>query len=455
MSASILKRLTPRSFFATAARRSYAPILSLLLLSSCGGDDSPAGPDPDPDPDPVPADVGVPNGTPTTGTLGSAGGSLSSSDGAFSLTIPAGALATNTAITIQPITNKAGGGLGQGYRLTPDGLTFTTAIDITFEIADDALAVTAPEFLDGAVQLEDGRWGVLKSRVVDMGSRTLTCKTSHFSDYSMIAGVQIIPGTATVQASHTLGLHVTYCSRDVITDPGQDDLTALVISCDPDLAPLGTFTNWSVNGVSGGSGALGTVNSPDENTATYAAPASEPTPNPVAVSVQTNYNGMSALLVANVTVTFGERWEGTCTAEWIGGALTIQNMRWDFDPATSNGHDLFFRPSGTITQTALILPGAITVSFAPSTHEIEPSDGSLLIDPTTDPPTYSGGGGSFWELNACFIFPPEPGVICIDPFTGGNGWFVGSGEVTNGGTTIEGTQTNAFGTFTYSFTKVR
>jgi hypothetical protein len=75
-------------------------------------------------PDPVPTAVGTPDGAPTTETIGAAGGSIASSDGALTMNIPAGALASDTDITIQPVTNTAWGGIGTGYQFTPDGLTF-------------------------------------------------------------------------------------------------------------------------------------------------------------------------------------------------------------------------------------------------------------------------------------------------------------------------------------------
>ena len=54
--------------------------------------------------------------------------------------VPAGALASDTDITIQPITNTAWGGIGNGYRLTPDGLTFTQPVDLVFDVAPETLA---------------------------------------------------------------------------------------------------------------------------------------------------------------------------------------------------------------------------------------------------------------------------------------------------------------------------
>ncbi len=423
----------------------FIPILALLaLMAGCGGDDGPAAPDPTPDPE-----VGVPDGDPSTATIGSGGGTLASSDGAFSLTIPAGALSADTGVTIQPITNVAPGGLSKGYRLSPDGLQFAAPIDITFEIADDALAVTAPEFLDGAVQRSDGRWGILAIEEVDMSERTLTCSTSHFSDYSMVSGVQIQPAAATIDRGASIVLNVVFCSHEQI-DVGDDDLVALIGTCDPGLVPVGTFTDWSANGIVGGSAAVGTVVASAGHSATYTAPATAPASNPVAVSVETTFDGMSALLVSNITVRGAERWVGTCTAVLASGTLQVDDLVWEF--YETDGYQRFFRPHGTVKQTTLILPGE-TVSYAPDSDPILPDEsGGMSIDYTTDPPTFSGGGADYWITNACFQTPD--GVYCAD-WPAGGAWFGAYGEVTANGTKIEGTN---FGgpsgeLFTFSFTR--
>lgn len=70
---------------------------------------------------PSPAAVGTATGAPASKTIGAEGGSLSSTDGRITVTIPAGALANDTQIAIQPISNTASGGLGAAYRLSPAG----------------------------------------------------------------------------------------------------------------------------------------------------------------------------------------------------------------------------------------------------------------------------------------------------------------------------------------------
>src|SRR5258708_3260287 len=62
--------------------------------------------------DPAVTSVGSPLGTPVSKSIGSAGGIVVSDDGQMQIDIPAGALALNTHITIQRVTNEMPGSIG-------------------------------------------------------------------------------------------------------------------------------------------------------------------------------------------------------------------------------------------------------------------------------------------------------------------------------------------------------
>src|SRR6186713_1373018 len=218
-------------------KRSLSWLLVALFLVSCGGGDDGAGPGDggNNNTDPTPTTPGTPIGTATTQPIGPA---------------------AETDITIQPITNTAWGGVGSGYRLLPDGLTFSAPVELNFSLEDSLLWGSDTLFVDVARQDDDGVWGILKHRYIDWETRTLTCTTSHFSDYSADEGLQIQPRAASLGVTSSVNLYVQYCFQQPVNDP---DLVALVYSCDEDLAPLGTFTNWSANGITGGNGTVGTV----------------------------------------------------------------------------------------------------------------------------------------------------------------------------------------------------
>src|SRR5713101_839974 len=78
----------------------------------------------------APTEVGTPEGPNVTKVIGPAGGTLASPDGRLTLTVPPNALTETVAFSIQPIANKAEGGLGLAYRLEPNGKTFTTPLEI-------------------------------------------------------------------------------------------------------------------------------------------------------------------------------------------------------------------------------------------------------------------------------------------------------------------------------------
>src|SRR5687768_430852 len=97
--------------------------VATVLATGCSSDE-PAGPPGTNGNGGTPTAVGIAMGAPSELTIGAAGGRLASSDGKLTLVIPPGALASDTRITIQPISNNAPLGLGTAYRFTPDGGQF-------------------------------------------------------------------------------------------------------------------------------------------------------------------------------------------------------------------------------------------------------------------------------------------------------------------------------------------
>ncbi|WP_300601897.1 hypothetical protein [Niabella sp.] len=59
---------------------------------------------------------GTPSGAAVTKTIGVSGGSIVSEDGNFSIIIPAGALAGDQEISVQPVINQLPAGYGRAYR---------------------------------------------------------------------------------------------------------------------------------------------------------------------------------------------------------------------------------------------------------------------------------------------------------------------------------------------------
>jgi hypothetical protein len=115
-------------------------------------------------------EVGKPEGPRVTKDIGPAGGSIASPDGRLTLTVPQNALTETVAFSIQPITNKAGGGLGLAYRLEPDGKTFTTPLEISVRYDEKDLEGTVPEALALAYQDKERAWHAQKSAKLDQAA---------------------------------------------------------------------------------------------------------------------------------------------------------------------------------------------------------------------------------------------------------------------------------------------
>jgi hypothetical protein len=374
-----------------------------------------------------------------------------SSDGLLKVSIPAGALAADTEIGIQPITNTAWGALGNSYRLTPNGLTFTAPVDLAFTVPDSMMASTAPEFLDVAVQDDAGLWYVLKNRSFDTGSGTLTATTTHFSDYSNIAGAQIDPVVATVQTGKKVNLLVRFCDF-VSAAADTDNLASLVASCNNELAPLGTFTDWSVNGVKGGSGAAGiVVENAGSLGAVYTAPGFVPPINPVAVSVMTSFEGHQALLVSNITVTDAGSWAGTSVMSLADGTTITSNITWTY--SNTNGTLVNYVPSGLITYNKPAEGDCPITSITPNQSPIASGDGFLSIDGPSG--YYNSAGATVWNTTICHQCSYDEIPVCSETLIGGQWMFVsGTPTVSEDGRTLSDTIDLGGGsTFTYTFTK--
>jgi hypothetical protein len=116
-------------------------------------------------------------------TIGPAGGSLVADFGRVTLRVPAGALASATKISITPVENTAPAGLGNAYRLAPDGLVFATPAALTLALDDEDQHTAALDQLGAATQTAGGGWSV-GTVTRDTTAQTVTVALPHFSDWS-------------------------------------------------------------------------------------------------------------------------------------------------------------------------------------------------------------------------------------------------------------------------------
>lgn len=239
--------------------------------------------------------VGTPIGTPVSKTIGAAGGELASADGKIRIIIPAGALAAEKNISIQPVTKQLPSALGISYRLSPHGEQFALPVTLVFNYDDQDLEGTLPEFLDIAYQDDKGVWQALTNSTVDKINKQVRVTTTHFSDWTYFKSMQLNPSEATVALGGSVDLKVTttfpYMDPD---DAPPGDKTTPVYTAPRELRP-DEILGWTYSG----DGILIS----QAAKAFYTAPQEEPDTNPEAVTVKINMARKGQfLIVSNITV---------------------------------------------------------------------------------------------------------------------------------------------------------
>jgi hypothetical protein len=219
--------------------------------------------------------LGTPTDTAVSKTIGPSGGTIVSNDGRIEVDIPAGALATTTNITIQPVTNMCPGGSGFAYDLLPNGTKFAVPATFTFHYADSDVNGTDPYLLYLAVQDSLQQWDVDVYRDVDTIAHTVSFDINHFSVRSMLPGLVLTATNVDVsiiapktdyfpseQGKLTMVQNVRTAQWQA---PGDDDLPSLPINAPVDK---GLVSGWQVYGGS----ANGTLDA-NGSKATYTAPS--------------------------------------------------------------------------------------------------------------------------------------------------------------------------------------
>ena len=143
--------------------------------------------------------VGVPAGAAVTKTIGQEGGALQSADGRISVHVPPGALEANTAVGIEPVSNTNIAGIGAAFRLTPHGKVFAKPVTITYSWASYADSVGLLQTLGMAYQMADGVWKFVGADSFNMQSKTVSFKTTHFSDWSLMNRISLSPYKADLE----------------------------------------------------------------------------------------------------------------------------------------------------------------------------------------------------------------------------------------------------------------
>jgi hypothetical protein len=379
---------------------------------------------------PEPTAVGTRTGDSVTVSVGAAGGSVKSADGMVELDIPAGALSTNTIISVQPITNNCPGAGLEAYRFGPNGLHFNQPVTLKIHYTDAELQSTLADLMGIAFQDSSGIWYRFKNFSNDSVQKVLTVSIKHFTDYAEFYMLHINPDYATLAVGKSLNMQaeVFYSDDDeVVALPG----SALPpdIDVDPIIVYKPSQSIWAVNSgisdqdygsITAGQGTLA---------ATYQAPAAVPTSgNPVAVSATIDMGGMvfhgkkfnKTTLVSNVMIVGKKRsyliqivltMHGSdVTGTTAFGADYTDNASFNFDILTAASGLDTIRLYNFVNQPPTVSPtvgmdGQFTYTYAPDTYgmmNIVGGDGDAL-------PTY--GPGQVFIGNAIQLRPIHTGTF--------------------------------------------
>ncbi|WP_449437057.1 hypothetical protein [Pedobacter steynii] len=142
---------------------------------------------------------GVSSGAVVSRSIGPAGGVLISSACGLSIHVPAGALKTETTIGIEPITRTNIAGAGKSFRLTPHDVQFEKPVSLTYAFSVEADSVAMMETFGFSYQMASGVWKFVGANSYDVQGGTVTFKTTHFSDWSMMNRVSLSPIHASLE----------------------------------------------------------------------------------------------------------------------------------------------------------------------------------------------------------------------------------------------------------------
>jgi hypothetical protein len=318
----------------------------------------------------------LPLGIPSSATIGSQGGSIRSSDGRFTLKVPAGALSTSTAFSVVPVANAAPDGVGAAYEVTPDPFGLTGAgVVLTYVPGDlegsgaSALAVVA---LDG------GTWRNVQRGGVDTVRRTVTVPlafpASGTAARSSAVRRSLDQGTTAIALQKMISL--TPSREALITNQ------STILQVRGPVAALPAAA-WTLEGQPLNDTTYGTL-SPNGVLATYKAPATEPSKDHNPVFIRASY-----------VVGSGEE------EIWVEAKVRILQRTWEFVT------------KATLGWSCGRIEGCFEALSYSNVHFLDfDLDESLAIVPSFSKPAQTVTN----DLTKC-NFPPDSGIKCSGGFT--------------------------------------
>jgi ZU5 domain len=413
--------------------RLHLVALTLVLLITGCTEPVCCGPSPTP----------TPNPDPLSQTIGPAGGRLVSADSAFSLTVPAGALAAPTAMTVKVVADSAPYGVGKVYQLSPAGIRFTKPVSVS--IAIDSAVVggvsVPPEGLVVALGDTAGTWlGILDSELEPAptlsvrgtvlatsgsGAAAVAATINPVEEedlaplptrYAVISYWYVDPKSARVRVTEAVSIRVLVCARQVEVDLSRFARIVQVVppsrqfpAPPDDCIPSARTGTWFVNGLRGGNSTLGFVaaggNGAPSSLAEFTAPQTVPSPSTVTVRADMLWPARQVTRKFSVPVTIYDDWVGTTSWKSSGGVVkTYLNGSLSIEYLAQGSARFSSRrtPFGAITERGGVLPAdAVNTTYELTRVETsQSSDGRCSIDIVDRSVTRGGLNG-----------PPPAGVL--------------------------------------------
>lgn len=220
--------------------------------------------------EPAVYDRGAPVGEAVKKTIGQEGGTLTSQDNRIQMSVPAGALAAPTEVSIQQVSNTLPGSPCPTYRLQPEGIEFQKPVTLTFTYEAADLDSTAEDALFMAYQSASGIWKFIPKTKLDKASRKLSVETRHFSDWTPYALFWLRAEKKVLKVGEATGVDVFSANDFADLKP---DLSEIGIARERVLRNSKNIRNWAAT--------RGTVVA-SQDVAVYTAPGRKPL-DPVAV----------------------------------------------------------------------------------------------------------------------------------------------------------------------------
>jgi hypothetical protein len=361
----------------------------------------------------TPAAKGNPSGTATTQQVDGMGGSVTSADGRLTLDIPAGALASATQISVQPITSTTPNGIGLAYRLEPEGTAFAAPVTLTFHLSTaEALGIASTYVV---TQHPDGLWYSLRNQQRDADAQTVSMSATHFSDWSLAETLVLKPPKQRVKtreaASFTPEILMVNEEGDELANPFGDDV-ALPMPTTLSNQLNGTKVA-SVNGIEGGNATIGLIRfyGSTSSTLSYTAPPTPPTPSTVTVSLTVELGKSKVIAPAEVEIYAQEIWTGTTDITQIDGTQIHADVTFAEKISASSATKIdFLVQSGQVRVKIPPTNGSgCTQTISPDTHTIAQDEGSMSLLYTTasgpEDASVTAGGTTVWPATLTTVCP--------------------------------------------------